>query len=231
MYARPQDRIWEHFQNCARPSFDGAAGRLDYLVKRIRTLQMRGQLKVLNIGTGNGYLEAQVQAEGWGSYSLDPSPSAIERLTQRGIHGKVGRIERMPFSDGMFDVVVVSEVLEHIPENLLPAALQEIQRVLSRGGYLVGTVPYREKLEDWQVVCPACGEIFHRWGHQLSFDERSMSRWISKLFTIEALGPKYLPAWRYLNWKGRLAAAIKLGLAVVGIHGGGENLFFLAQKR
>jgi len=230
MIAYSQDRIWDHFQNCPEPSFGAATGRLDYLVGRIRNLDGRVPLKVLNIGTGDGYLEKRVRAQGWESYALDPSPSAIERLTELGIHGRVGQIEQMPFTDGMFDVVVVSEVLEHISENKLPEAFREIQRVLNPGGHLVGTVPYRERLEDWHVVCPACGDIFHRWGHQSSFDESSMSRQICELFKIEALGPKYLPPWRRLNWKGKLTAIVKWGLANLGVHGSGENLFFLAKK-
>ena len=230
MIVYAQDRIWEHFQNGSEATFGAATGRLDYLVRRIRNLDGQGPLNVLNIGTGDGYLEKRVKAQGWESYALDPNPAAIERLAQEGIQGRVGRIEQIPFADGMFDVVVVSEVLEHISENQLPEALREIERVLARGGHLVGTVPYRERLEDWRVVCPSCGDIFHRWGHQSSFDERSMSRRISELFEIEALGPKYLPPWRRLNWKGTLTAILKWSLANLGVHGSGENLFFLAKK-
>jgi SAM-dependent methyltransferase len=230
MSPHSQEKIWAHFQNRDRHAFDGAGQRLDYLIKRIQSLPRERHLKVLNVGTGNGYLEEQVMAQGWDSYSLDPDRSAVERLIAKGICGEVGRIEQMPFPDDLFDIVVVSEVLEHISGDLLPKALQETYRVLKHGGHLIGTVPYREKLEDWHVVCPACGQIFHRWGHQLSFDEGSMSRQMSGLFAIESLEPKYLPPWSGLNWKGRLTASVKLGLVALGFHGRGQNLFFLAKK-
>jgi SAM-dependent methyltransferase len=45
----------------------------------------------------------------------------------------------LPFDDGAFDVVIVSEVLEHIPNDR--AAIDEIHRVLGPGGLAVITVP------------------------------------------------------------------------------------------
>ncbi|HOO44988.1 MAG TPA: class I SAM-dependent methyltransferase [Deltaproteobacteria bacterium] len=48
-------------------------------------------------------------------------------------------ITRLPFADGSFDVVICSEVLEHIPDH--KKAIQEITRVLKPGKSLVVSVP------------------------------------------------------------------------------------------
>lgn len=53
----------------------------------------------------------------------------------------VGDAYRLPFADGYFDVVVCSEVLEHLADY--PAALAEIARVLRPGGLLAVSVPRR----------------------------------------------------------------------------------------
>ena len=46
---------------------------------------------------------------------------------------------RIPFADAVFDTVVSTEVLEHVPD---PArALHEMQRVLRPGGHLIMTTP------------------------------------------------------------------------------------------
>lgn len=45
----------------------------------------------------------------------------------------------MPFEDGEFDVVIASEILEHIPSD--EQAIAELVRVLAPGGALVVTVP------------------------------------------------------------------------------------------
>ena len=46
---------------------------------------------------------------------------------------------KLPFRDDSFDVVICSEVLEHIPENR--AAIAELVRVLKKGKNLVVSVP------------------------------------------------------------------------------------------
>ena len=61
----------------------------------------------------------------------------------------------LPFPDADFDVVIVSEVLEHIPEDR--AAMAEIQRVVRPGGLAAITVPRRGPEE----VCWALSEEYH----------------------------------------------------------------------
>ena len=47
--------------------------------------------------------------------------------------------ERLPFADGFFDRALAIHVLEHLPD--LPAALDEIYRVLSDGGHFAVVIP------------------------------------------------------------------------------------------
>jgi SAM-dependent methyltransferase len=48
-------------------------------------------------------------------------------------------IINIPVDDSSFDVVLLTEVLEHLPEPLL--VLKELNRILKKGGYLYLTVP------------------------------------------------------------------------------------------
>lgn len=50
-----------------------------------------------------------------------------------------GDVTRLPFKDASFDVVVCSEVLEHIPDNR--GAVAELMRVLKPGREMVVSVP------------------------------------------------------------------------------------------
>jgi ubiquinone/menaquinone biosynthesis C-methylase UbiE len=53
----------------------------------------------------------------------------------------------IPVSDSSFDIVLLTEVLEHLPEPL--PALKELNRVLKKGGYLYLTVP-----QGWEEHIP-----------------------------------------------------------------------------
>lgn len=58
-------------------------------------------------------------------------------------------LQRLSYSDGFFDVVMTSEVMEHVPDAL--SAEREIVRVLKPGGGYIFTVPYMAN-SDYDVV-------------------------------------------------------------------------------
>lgn len=223
-----QEAIWEHFQNEGQDWFAGSRDRLRYLAG-----QLAGRARVLNIGVGDGTLEELAQAGGAHVFSLDPSERAIVALRARlglGDRAQVGFAQAMPFGDGAFDAVVASEVFEHLTPDVLRRALFEVRRVLTPGGMLLGTVPAREQLADQTIVCPCCGEKFHRWGHQQSFTCESLREILSTSLRVESVREHYFAPWSVLNWKGRCACGLKALLSRVGIHGSDENIVFRAQK-
>ena len=63
---------------------------------------------------------------------------------------------RLPFADGTFDVVVCSEVLEHLPDYR--RAIDELDRVLAPGGHLAVSVPRYGP----ERVCWALSEGYHQ---------------------------------------------------------------------
>ena len=66
-----------------------------------------------------------------------------------------GDATRLPFADGSFDRIIVSEVLEHIPDDA--AAMAEITRVLHPEGKAAVTVP-----RWWpERVCWALSDEYH----------------------------------------------------------------------
>jgi ubiquinone/menaquinone biosynthesis C-methylase UbiE len=67
----------------------------------------------------------------------------------------VAPLHDLPFGDGTFDVVTTNDVLQHVPEDLVTAALQECARVLRPGGTLLirtnGARRSRRYSEDQRV--------------------------------------------------------------------------------
>jgi SAM-dependent methyltransferase len=67
----------------------------------------------------------------------------------------VGTILDMPYEDETFDVVLASEILEHVPEDV--TAIRELVRILAPGGMLAVTVP------RWlpEKICWALSDQYH----------------------------------------------------------------------
>lgn len=225
-----QEIIWEHFQNEGVEAFDESRPRLEFLVGQM----MRG-VKALNIGVGNGGLERMATAKAVEVWSLDPSERAIDRLRAdlaMGDRARTGYGQAMPFQDDTFDYVVMSEVLEHLEDDVLEGTLDEVHRVLRPGGKLIGTVPAREPLAQSRVICPHCGETFHRWGHVRSFDVRSMHNLLATRFSVEIVEEHFFIAWESASISQKLQGLVKQFLSArrIGTYGECRNLFFRAAK-
>jgi len=225
-----QEKIWAYFQadQDVEDAFAQARARYEFLAKRL----LPGS-RVLNIGVGRGGLEGVLLAKGVQVSCLDPGDKSIEALRQKyplGDRAQVGYSQAMPFSDAEFDVVVMSEVLEHLDDDVLSRTLLEVGRVLVPGGRFIGTVPADENLLEGRVMCPHCGKPFHRWGHQQSFDKGRLEALLTQGFQAVRVGRHYFGDHRPLNFKGKLGWLIKKGLVLAGLKGGGESYFFSARK-
>jgi SAM-dependent methyltransferase len=64
-------------------------------------------------------------------------------------------LQAMPFSDGSFDIVMTSDVMEHVRH--IDKAHAEIARVLSSDGVYLFTVPYDESCDTHHVLVDASG--------------------------------------------------------------------------
>ncbi len=109
--------------------------------------------RVLDAGCGNGrhlyeaFKQPGVKVVGLDMKSEDVTKARnMMRLMEKvgeggeGVWGVfTGDITSLPFSDRSFDVVICSEVLEHIPDEA--KAIQEITRVLKPGEILAVSVP------------------------------------------------------------------------------------------
>jgi SAM-dependent methyltransferase len=213
--------IWEYFQNDKLYLFAGSMPRFKYLIKAAG--KPRGTL--LNIGCGDGAVERLAQKKGWTVVSVDPDKPSVDKLVADGIDARTGLIEQLPVCDKSVDIVVVSEVFEHLSAESIAGGLPELCRVLKNDGELIGTVPFRENMDDNTVLCPGCKKVFHRWGHQQTFDESRMRELLTKHFKSITMTPRF-----FYNTKSTLAQLPKVIASKFGVHSGGENLFFRARN-
>ena len=224
-----QDRLWSHLQTHGRSAFDLSYPRLRFLAEKCRA-----GTRVLNIGAGTGYLEGLLIGGGVEAFSLDPSEESIEWLRSElkmGSHAQCGYSQSIPFDDGSFDKVIMTEVLEHLPAEVMHATLDEVRRVLRPNGEFMGTVPYQEDLAVNEVMCPHCQFQFHRWGHAQRFDVTSLGEALkAHLFRVERLYPRAFPDFRRSGAGPFLKAACRYLLGRLGEPLVGPNLYFVARR-
>lgn len=224
-----QEKIWSHFQNADPESFAAAGPRLEYLLRVIARRVRTKTPRVLNIGVGSGHFEQTALARGWEVHSLDPDSQAIERLQGVGVAGHVGYIERMELAADQFDAVVASEVLEHLHDAQRAAGIREIARVLKPDGWFLGTVPYNEDLKAGDVICPCCGALFHRWGHQKSFTLGTIREELGELFELVELRRTAFVSFRDRGLLGKVKSLARLVLAQCGEMIAVPSIYWLAR--
>jgi len=154
---------------------------------------------VLEIGCGNGRLINQI-SEKYKTIGLDISRTALHFV--KG--GRVaGRCNVLPFRAQSADLVICADVLEHLPEEMLRLAVDELKRVSKR--YVMIGVPFKERFEGAYVKCTACAHIFNQFGHLRSFKCSTLDRLFPdlQLVNTEFVGQprKYLNRFLMLAWQ------------------------------
>lgn len=104
--------------------------------------QLVGGRAVLDAGCGVGWGSALLAAAGAARVvGLDVDDGALKDADARCSPARFvqGDLQRLPFADGSFDVVVCYEAIEHVEDPF--CALDELRRVLAPGGVLTVSSP------------------------------------------------------------------------------------------
>ena len=99
---------------------------------------------VLDLGCGDGVLSYLLYEKGLKVSGIDLSEEAIEfakNKTNNRIEFKVGSVYHLPWEDNSFDIVLSSDVIEHLED--VSQYLKEIKRVLKPNGKCVISTPIR----------------------------------------------------------------------------------------
>ena len=119
----------------------------------------RAANRLLDVGFGAGGFLRAARRAGWDTSGIEVSKAAVERARTQDL----GNIFHADFTtaeldDGTFDVIVMSEILEHLnsPESFLARAA----RLLRPGGLLYATTPHGRGVSgrllgaSWSVLRP-----------------------------------------------------------------------------
>lgn len=103
---------------------------------------LQNNTKILDVGCIPGHFTVLLRKLGYNVICVDINPSRADSFLKK-YDVEVYRVdvveEPLPFYDNSFDIVLFTEVVEHIPDPLHP--LNEIYRVLRKNGVLILSTP------------------------------------------------------------------------------------------
>lgn len=116
-------------------------GRRLLFRRLIGALRATNSWKILDVGTSTGTnLRLLRDMEFDQVIGLDSSESAARYCESKGFGPvRLGDVQDMPFDDDSFDLVLATDIIEHVPDDT--QAMRELRRVLKPGGTLLLTVP------------------------------------------------------------------------------------------
>jgi|GEM_PF-2669848 len=108
-------------------------------LKRLsRLMPRRGRL--LDIGSGLGYFLNTARNDGWEVEGLEPRSDAVRFCYEQfGIRVREGFLENMECRSGVYDVVTLWDVFEHVSDHI--RFLEQCIDLLVPGGILVLAIP------------------------------------------------------------------------------------------
>lgn len=118
---------------------------------------------ILDCGTGRGFYLNFVRAVADSQLTGLELEYSYLRIAATALQGSAvnlvnGSIYQMPFPDNTFDKIIMSEVLEHLPDD--EAGLREVVRVLKPGGLIAITVPNQNYPFWWDPINKSLETLF-----------------------------------------------------------------------
>lgn len=135
-------------------------GDSDDVLRAVLDLVPADVSTVLDVGCGNGAITNRLDPS-WSVVGGDFSMAALRFL--RGASVALSATA-LPFVDESFDVVMTTDMLEHIPVDWIDTVIGEMIRVARR--YVLICVPQLEPMSYFGIDCPDCGTRYHAHHHQ-----------------------------------------------------------------
>ncbi len=133
------------------------ASFLEYILRRMQQKEPGRQLRILDVGCGRGWLTNLATMYGT-CEGVEPVAGVVEHARKLFPHLRFeagtpeSLLQRSDFSP--YDVILTSEVIEHVPHGHKEIFLAHLAQLLDPNGYLILTTPRGEMWEQWKTIAP-----------------------------------------------------------------------------
>ena len=176
------------------------ASFLEHILRRFKTAYPDRTLRILEIGCGRGWLSNLASQYGTVE-GVEPVAGVIEHARKLFPHIRfeVGTgdsvLKRPDFAP--YDVVLCSEVIEHVPNPHKSEFMHQLKQLLTPEGYLILTTPRGEMWEQWKSISPPCQPI-EDWITEEDLEQLFTGQGFTPLglerISVETPGLRYIPA-------------------------------------
>lgn len=171
IYSQSFYPVVTHFTYALQPS---ATARLNFIREIVESISTE-HATVADLGCGSGVILSEIlmMKPRWMGHGLDISKASVSYARRLAAHKRVaeradfrtGNIASLPYRDESLDLIVASEILEHMPEP--EKVVKEMKRVLRPRGKLILTMPLESHTpahihtlsshEDLRSLCERAG--------------------------------------------------------------------------
>lgn len=171
---------------------------------------------ILDYGCGTGLFLAHLAEHGYRVAGTDTSGRSLEiareRLQGYGTFLGVFPPDALGAEGRRFDVILATELVEHLYNDGLDHVLSTLRRLVKPNGRIIVTTPNQERLEDSLLMCPCCQSVFHRWQHLRTWSPASFTDYVERrgFRVIDAFTTDFSKErWRRLPWWKKLKKSFR----------------------
>jgi len=196
--------------------------------------------KILDLGCGEGEIARQVFLNKGESFvkvewGLDNDKEMVRKAKKSGVYKQViwGDALKIELKDGIADLVFSNSVLEHIKD--IEKVLQEVKRVLRRGGRLIATMP-SDKLGEYLGWGKWYARLFNRKYHHYHLYSKEKWQELLQGAGMELVDSYYyldrpiIKQWHKLLWLNKLGLKGRIGAVKAKKLTAGAGLAILGRK-
>ncbi len=176
------------------------ASFMEYILRRFKTAHPDGTLRILEVGCGRGWLSNLASQYGTVE-GVEPVAGVIDHARKMFPHIRFEAgtaetvLKRTDFTP--YDVVLCSEVIEHVPDPQKRAFLDELKQLLTPEGYVILTTPRGEMWERWKTISPPCQPV-EDWITEQHLEQHFIAQGLTPLglerIYVEIPNLRYIPA-------------------------------------